>query len=251
MLIPSTDTERITKIIDNQENPFIKPKHTIKKNATSKDRDVNNVLLTQNRYSSLWEENIDKNTDESDDVTHVHTENINDQDVVNVNTKEAVKSRFEANKEVLQNQSQTTNNNPNSKVRREKNNILILSDSVPKGIRMREFNNCLTGGNAHLKSFPGATAKRLNRYPLPTLTEDQPDTVIVHVGGNDLSLKSFENQDSINTGKVCQDVIDIGKTCINHGVSKVFISSITVNRNRRKNLLIDEVNVKLKEKCEI
>ena len=78
---------------------------------------------------------------------------------------------------------------------------------------MREFNNCLTGGNAHLKSFPGATAKRLNHYALPTLTEDQPDTIIIHVGVNDLSSKSFENQDSINTGRVCQDVIDIGKTC--------------------------------------
>ena len=105
LLIPSTDTERITKMIDKQENPFIKPKHTIKK-TSRKDSDVNNVLLTQNRYSSLWEENIDKNTDESDDVPQVHTENINDEDVIKVNTKEAVKSKSEANKEVLQNQSQ-------------------------------------------------------------------------------------------------------------------------------------------------
>ena len=161
----------------------------------------------------MWEENIDKNADESDDVIQVHTENINNQDVTKVNTKETVKSRSEANKEVLQNQSQTTNNNPNSKVGSEKNNILILTDSVPKGIRMREFNNCLTAGIAHLKYFPGAAAKRLNRYSLPTLTEGHPDTVIIHVGVNDLSLKSIENQDSVNTGKVCQDIIDIGKTC--------------------------------------
>ena len=82
---------------------------------------MNNLLLTQNRYSSLWEEKIDKNTNESDDVTQVHTENINDQDVIKIIRKEAVKSRSEANKEVLQNQSQTTNNNPNSKFgKREK-----------------------------------------------------------------------------------------------------------------------------------
>ena len=34
-------------------------------------------------------------------------------------------------------------------------NILILSDSMLKALRMREFNNHLEEGIAHLKAFPG------------------------------------------------------------------------------------------------
>ena len=54
---------------------------------------------------------------------------------------------------------------------------------------MREFNDYVISGNVGLKSFPGATAKHLKHYALPTLHEDKPDAVIVHVGCKDLSTK--------------------------------------------------------------
>ena len=76
-------------------------------------------------------------------------------------------------------------------------NINILSDSIPRGLRMREFNSFVNSGKADLKAFPGATASRLHHYILPTLEEDKPDVVIIHVGFNDLSPKDG-NLDSVN-----------------------------------------------------
>ena len=128
-------------------------------------------------------------------------------------------------------------------------NIKILSDSIPRGLRMREFNHYVHDGKAHLKAFPGATAKHLHHYSLPTLKEDHPDTVIVHVGFNDLSPKDG-NLECVNTEEVSKEIIEIGRTCVKYGATSVFISSIIRNRNHRKQLLIDELNAKLKQKCE-
>ena len=47
----------------------------------------------------------------------------------------------------------------------------IISDSIPRGLKMRAFNSYIKGGRAHIKAFQGATAKRLHHYILPTLEE--------------------------------------------------------------------------------
>ena len=80
---------------------------------------------------------------------------------------------------------------------------------------MREFNHYVHDGKARLKAFPGATAKHLHHYSLPTLKEDHPDTVIVHVGFNDLSPKDG-NLEFVNTEEVSKEIIEIGRTCVKH-----------------------------------
>ena len=60
--------------------------------------------------------------------------------------------------------------------------IKIISDSIPIGIRMREYNKWLESGTASIVSFPGATTKRLLHYSLPTLKEENPKVVVIHVG---------------------------------------------------------------------
>ena len=59
--------------------------------------------------------------------------------------------------------------------------IRILSDSIPKGIRVREFNSYVKNGYARFKSFPGASAAHLNYYVNPTLEEEKPNIVIIHI----------------------------------------------------------------------
>ena len=60
---------------------------------------------------------------------------------------------------------------PKSKSKNKK--AMILCDSIPKGIRMKEFNRYVNDSVTTLKSFPGATA---NRLPVPNLSEDNPDS---------------------------------------------------------------------------
>ena len=38
-------------------------------------------------------------------------------------------------------------------------NILIFTDSIPTGIRMRELNSFTKNGKTKIVSFPGATSK--------------------------------------------------------------------------------------------
>ena len=47
---------------------------------------------------------------------------------------------------------------------KETEKIQIFSDSIPKSIQMKEFNRVCKNGKAHLKSFPGATSRRLKHF---------------------------------------------------------------------------------------
>ena len=76
-----------------------------------------------------------------------------------------------------------------SYVTRNGGKVLILSDSVCNRIKTKEFNRYIENGYAYRKTFPGATVNELAHYGIPTLLEDKPDTVIIHIGINDLHEK--------------------------------------------------------------
>ena len=59
-----------------------------------------------------------------------------------------------------------------------------------KTLRMREFNNHLEEGIAHLKAFPDSNSQQLNHHSIPILQEYEYDGAIIHVGINDLIKKS-------------------------------------------------------------
>ena len=127
-------------------------------------------------------------------------------------------------------------------------NTTILSDSIPKGIRMWEFNRHLNSGKAHIKPFPGATSKQLKHYALPTLEDDKPDNVIIHVGYNDISPIN-RNLEEVDVASIADEIVSIGNCCLEHGVSQVFISSLICNKYDNKQLLINRLNEQLKRKC--
>ena len=60
----------------------------------------------------------------------------------------------------------------------------------------------------------------LRDYILPTLQEDQPDVVLLHIGSNDIN---DQTKDIINTEKLTEDIINIDKSCIDLGVKEVII----------------------------
>ena len=132
----------------------------------------------------------------------------------------------------------------NVKTSYHKNNIKIMCDSIPKGIRTREFNRYVKNGSAQFKSFQGCTVKELHHYVLPTLNDEKPDTVIIHVGVNDL----LNGKNPVN--EIADEITDIGKTCREKGVKTIFISGIAFNK-RIDYDVINRVNNDLKQNCDV
>ena len=89
--------------------------------------------------------------------------------------------------------------------------ISIFSDSILKGIRAQEFNDNIESGKASFKRFSGATSKQLNHYTLPTLIEESPNTVVIHVGTNDLKQKDKTKEN------IAKEIMNIGITSRKHG----------------------------------
>ena len=82
-----------------------------------------------------------------------------------------------------------------SKFSKRKKRIVISGDSMPRGIRLREFSYWLHRGYAQLKWFPGGTSKELLYYVEPTLKNKKFDDALLHVGVND--LLNDESQNSV------------------------------------------------------
>lgn len=64
--------------------------------------------------------------------------------------------------------------------------ILIVTDSIRKVIRIRELNSFIANGKTQMVSFSGATSKQVLLYLVVHLPSLSADTVIFHVGVNDL-----------------------------------------------------------------
>ena len=80
-------------------------------------------------------------------------------------------------------------------LKQSKKQIVIFSDSIPRGIRLREFNYWLYKAYTQLKSFPGGTSKELLYYVEPTLKSKTFDDPFLHVNVND--LLNDESQDTV------------------------------------------------------
>ena len=79
---------------------------------------------------------------------------------------------------------------------------------------------------------------------IPTLVDNKPVVVLMHVGTNDM-LSNANNTELVN------NITNIGLNCKNHRVSKVFISSILIKENLKLNPIIRRVNDQLRKLCEI
>ena len=78
----------------------------------------------------------------------------------------------------------------------------------------------------------------MNHYILWTLHKDHPDVALLHVGSNDINNRT---KDRINTEKLMEDIINIGKSCIDLGVKEVVIS-VLPKKNIALTRLIQQVD---------
>ena len=256
------DIGKFSQPSHENSNEFVKPKEHIKSNKIRTLNDNNEIIITENRFDVLCndkenhENDINITTDDEVIITYNQTNNSNvDKTFITTRTTKASKGR----PSVVVNQhpeNQTVfgnivrpGNSSYSDITRYGKNIKIICDSIPKGLRMYEFNKYVESGRASIATFPGATAKRLLHYCLPTLADEKPEVVVIHVGCNDLSTKRGEALNQTVVNEVADVIIDMGKVCIKNGVNKVFISSIVCSKNFMKQKLINELNDVLKERC--
>ena len=87
--------------------------------------------------------------------------------------------------------------------------------------------------------FGCANIKRLHHFIQPTLHEDKRDTVLIHIGGNDI-IPSIQH--ILNVKDVVQRIIHFGLYFRQCGVKDIIISSILIKRNFYLTRIIRQIN---------
>ena len=116
--------------------------------------------------------------------------------------------------------------------------ICLLGSSIIQRIKIHNFNNALNDGKAIKRSHSGCTTSRMKYYVKEVLEEEHPDTIILQIGGNDLSNRNSTEQ------FIVSEIINIVNLCRNGGVNEIIVSSITPRPEHQTKL--DEVNRLLK-----
>ena len=125
------------------------------------------------------------------------------------------------------------------KAKPEPTNTLIFTDSIPKGIRMYGFNKLIKNKNPKLLNFPGASSRQLLHYMDIHLEGIQVDTVVIHIGVND--LLNYSNQSRIDS--LMNNIIRMVEKCRNYGVKNIFLSGIVFTMRVSLDILIQVHNM--------
>ena len=140
----------------------------------------------------------------------------------------------------LQNTSNIGNDLEKNNV--NKDNIVILGDSIMKDVDGWKLSKLLKNKNKRVKimHFSGATSACMESYIKPTLQRNT-DNVILHIGTNDLRSRKEPLE-------IASSIIDLAKACRENGCDTI-ISEI-LPRGDKLNERAQEVNTALHELCE-
>ena len=120
-------------------------------------------------------------------------------------------------------------------------NIKIFSDSIPKGIRIKQMNQQIKNDNAHIHSFPGATSHQLPHY-LDVNLDKYTDTVVIHIGINGI-LNSASHVNGL-----LSNIKDMNKKCRNFGIKYIFVSGLVYTK-RKISEFLEDVHLELVNVC--
>ena len=100
--------------------------------------------------------------------------------------------------------------------RHQRRKAVVIGDSHLNRINKSRFKNDNVGHAVYFTCFSGSNTKQLNYYANPTLVDEQPNTVIVHIGLNDINKFNYSK---VDVGDLAQRITDIGKKNASHMVS--------------------------------
>ena len=104
-----------------------------------------------------------------------------------------------------------------------KRKTAIFSSSITKGIKINGFNKGYKAGSATIHRYHGGKIQHIKNYLSTHLQEENPDTVVIVAGGNDLPSREYS---SIVISDIADDIINSGLNCRSYGVRDVIISSV-------------------------
>ena len=123
--------------------------------------------------------------------------------------------------------------------------FIVIGDSHLKRINKRKLKYNV-GNMVSFNCFSGANTKQLDYYVVATLVDETPQTVVMHIGSNNITESTIRQ---INLDDLAQKIIDIGLKCRSYRVRYIAISSILVRSNIRLNQVISKANDILKVLC--
>ena len=121
--------------------------------------------------------------------------------------------------------------------------VCIIGDSHLKRINKRQSEKEIGKILSLFKCFSATNIKQLNYYTVPTLVDETPDTVVIHIGSNDIAKMNHKTK---NFQDLAQGIIDIVLKCEWYGVSKIPILSILTRSSAQLSQIIGKVNDLLK-----
>ena len=207
----------------NSENRFVAEPINVSKNLFN--------MLEHNESNSIHFD-IDDEPITTKNLTeiqnHVKLQNVKRRPPVVVNQNPENQSVFTKKRTVPGESlySEAVKSKPNNQ------NIKIFSDSIAKGIRIRQLNQFVKSGNARIHSFPGANSKQLLHY-LDVNLDNKTDTVILQIGVSDLL------QDISLDNKFMKNLEYMVQKCRSFGVKRVFFSGITYTKRIAWQILDD------------
>ena len=113
---------------------------------------------------------------------------------------------------------------------------VVLTDSHGSRIKGKELSKWIDNGIGLIRSFPGSTATDMLSYAIPTIQNDKPDQVILHVGCNEI-LKGEKD-----ARKIADNIFEAARFCRRGGVNSVYISGILVMNSFNHNNIARKVN---------
>ena len=94
----------------------------------------------------------------------------------------------------------------------------MIGDSHIRRVKRDKLQNSSDNAKYFVIYFSGVKTD-LHLYIIPSLLKEKPDTVVFHIGSNNITHRIFED---FNADKLTDEVIDIGKMCRQYGVKDVY-----------------------------
>ena len=98
-----------------------------------------------------------------------------------------------------------------------KKSVVVLGDSIVKGIHGWRLSRTRNAPLVTVKSFPAATTEDMESYCIPTIRA-QPDELILHIGTNDLQTNTSR--------QVIDNIVNLADNISQNCTSEVTISSL-------------------------